>query len=29
MLPAPDAPRGTVSWEQWLTRTGGEQPYEL
>lgn len=29
MLPAPDAPRGTVTWEQWLARTGGAQPYDL
>jgi uncharacterized protein YbjT (DUF2867 family) len=29
MLPAPDAPRGTVTWEQWLARTGGESPYEV
>lgn len=29
MLPAPDAPRGTVTWEQWLARTGGTQPYEV
>jgi uncharacterized protein YbjT (DUF2867 family) len=29
MLPAPNAPRGTVTWEQWLARTGGDSPYEL
>ncbi len=29
MLPAADAPRGTVTWEQWLARTGGEHPYEV
>jgi uncharacterized protein YbjT (DUF2867 family) len=27
LLPAPDAPRGTVTWAGWLARTGGDSPY--
>ena len=26
MLAAPDAPRGKLTWEEWLARTGGETP---
>lgn len=29
MLAHPDAPRGKVTWEEWLARTGGETPYPV
>jgi uncharacterized protein YbjT (DUF2867 family) len=29
MLAAADAPRGKVTWEEWLARTGGETPYPI
>jgi uncharacterized protein YbjT (DUF2867 family) len=29
MLAPPDAPRGKVTWEEWLDRTGGEMPYPV
>lgn len=29
MLTPADAPRGKVTWEEWLARTGGETPYPV